>query len=139
VPVKVVIDTNIYLSAIFWKGKPRQVVDLGRERKIQIFTSFVIEYEIAEKLEMKFKLSEREVNLIMADFSTFTVPAVSKKKYQVVHDDPDDDKFIECAMACGADYIVTGDRHLLKLEEFSGIKIVKAAEFLSRAFSSPGK
>ncbi|MBW2738036.1 MAG: putative toxin-antitoxin system toxin component, PIN family [Deltaproteobacteria bacterium] len=53
---KVVIDTNIYISAIFWGGKPREVVDLGRDEKILIFTSFDIEKEIAEKLKTKFKL-----------------------------------------------------------------------------------
>jgi putative PIN family toxin of toxin-antitoxin system len=50
--VKVVIDTNIYISAIFWGGKPRKVVDLGREEKILIFTSMDIEKEIAEKLRI---------------------------------------------------------------------------------------
>lgn len=53
--VKIVVDTNIYISAIFWVGKPRGVIDLGREGHIRIFTSLKIEKEIAEKLETKFK------------------------------------------------------------------------------------
>ena len=53
---KVVIDTNIYISAIFWGGKPREVVDLGRDEKMFIFISSDIEREIAEKLRTKFKL-----------------------------------------------------------------------------------
>ena len=51
---RVVIDTNIYISAIFWGGKPRKVVDLGRGEKILIFSSLEIEKEIAEKLRTKF-------------------------------------------------------------------------------------
>lgn len=132
--IKVVIDTNIYISAIFWQGKPRKVVDLGRTQDIQIFTSTEIEDEISEKLQTKFKLSRAEADRVMLDFSTFTIPLSIKKKHRVVIDDPDDDKFIDCAMACGADFIITGDKHLLKLQQYMGIKVVKAAEFLAQQF-----
>jgi predicted nucleic acid-binding protein len=47
-----------------------------------------------------------------------------------VQDDPDDNKFIECALECRADYIVSGDTHLLNLKEYEGIKIINAGEFL---------
>ena len=127
---KVVIDTNIYISAIFWGGKPRKVVDLGRDKKIRIFTSTAIENEIIEKLRLKFKVPENDLNQIILDISTFTVPVTVTEKYRVILKDPDDDKFIECAMSCGADFIVSGDRHLLDLKEYSGIKILSAAEFL---------
>ena len=56
------VDTNIYISAIFWGGKPREVVDLGRDGKIPIFTSTDIEREIVEKLKTKFKINEEEVD-----------------------------------------------------------------------------
>jgi len=69
---KVVIDTNIYISAIFWGGKPREAVDLGRDENMLIFTSSDIEREIAEKLRTKFRLDEGETNQIILDFSTFT-------------------------------------------------------------------
>lgn len=127
---KVVIDTNIYISAIFWGGKPREVVDLGRDENMLIFTSSDIEREIAEKLRTKFRLDEEETNQIISDFSTFTIPVKIKKQIQAVLDDPDDDKFIECAVSCGADFIVSGDQHLLRIKEYAGIKILTAAEFL---------
>ena len=127
---KVVIDTNIYISAIFWGGKPREVVDLGRDEKILVFTSSDIEAEIAEKLRTKFKLGEEETNQIMSDFSTFTIPVKITKRIQAVPDDPDDDKFIECAVSCKADFIVSGDKHLLDMKEYHGIKILRAAECL---------
>ena len=100
---KVVIDTNIYISAIFWGGKPREVVDLGRDKKILIFTSLDIEEEIAEKLRTKFKLDKEEVNRILLDFSIFTIPVEVTKRVQAVPNDPEDDKFIECAISCNAE------------------------------------
>jgi len=130
--MKIVVDTNIYISAIFWGGKPRQVVDLGRAGEILIFTSSAIEREIAEKLSNKFKLKEDEVRNILLDFSTFTIPTVVLSLHiEAVPEDPEDSKFIECALACKADYIVSGDGHLLSLKEYAGINIMKAAEFLS--------
>ncbi len=128
---KIVIDTNIYISAIFWGGKPRSVVDLGRNGQISIFTSSQIEKEINKKLKIKFGLSDEEVAQILFDFSTFTLPIKASRKITVIDDDPDDDKFIECAVASRAGFIVSGDKHLLNLKEYKGIKIMKAADFLS--------
>ena len=129
--MKIVIDTNIYISAIFWGGKPREVVDQGRSGEILIFTSPGIESEIVEKLSNKFKLTEDEVKNILMDFSTFTIPTVVSLHIEAVPEDPEDNKFIECAHTCKADYIVSGDRHLLSLKEYAGIKILKASDFLS--------
>lgn len=128
--IRIVIDTNIYISAIFWNGRPRELIDLGRDGKILIFTSVDIEIEIADKLRTKFKLTEEDVNRILLDFSAFTLPLRPGRKVSAVQDDPDDNKFIECAIESRADYIVSGDAHLLNLKEFEGIKILRASEFL---------
>ena len=129
--LKIVIDTNIYISAIFWNGTPRRVVDLGRDGKIEIYTSEEIEEEIARVLLKKFKLNPHEVEEILLDFSTFTIPVIPVQRFKIIEDDPDDDKFIDCAVACNADYIVSGDKHLIHLKEFKGVKIVNSLEFLS--------
>ena len=68
--LRVVVDTNVYISAIFWGGKPRHVIDLGRDGKIQIFTSEDIEQEILDKLMTKFGLNSDDNGRLMADFST---------------------------------------------------------------------
>ena len=128
--LRVVIDTNIYISAIFWNAKPREVIDLGRDGKIIIFTSLDIENEIVGKLKTKFKLPEEDVNQILLDFSTFTLPVKISKQFMAVQDDPDDNKFIECALECKANYFISGDRHLLNLKEYEGTKIIKSSEFL---------
>jgi putative PIN family toxin of toxin-antitoxin system len=128
---RIVVDTNIYISAIFWGGKPREIIDLGRDNRVHIFTSLEIENEIAEKLRTKFRLDEEEINQILLDFSTLTVPVKVTTKIEALPDDPEDNKFIECAVLSGANYIVSGDKHLLELKEYSGIKILKASEYLA--------
>jgi putative PIN family toxin of toxin-antitoxin system len=128
--LRVVVDTNVYISAIFWGGKPRHVIDLGRDGKIQIFTSEDIEQEILDKLMTKFGLNSDEAGRVMADFSTFTKPIRVSRRIHVVKDDPDDDKFIECAVECNAEFIISGDNHLLNMEKYEGIDIISAATFL---------
>jgi putative PIN family toxin of toxin-antitoxin system len=132
--LRIVVDTNVYISAIFWGGKPRHVIDLGRNGTIQIFTSEDIEQEILDKLMIKFGLNSDDAGREMADFSTFTKPIRVSRRIHVVKDDPDDDKFIECAVECGAKFIVSGDKHLLKMKKYKGIGIVNAAIFLKSRY-----
>ena len=77
---KIVIDTNIYISAIFWGGKPRAIVELGRSGYLSVFSSAEIEKEIDEKLRVKFKLDADETVQIILDFSTFTIPVKTTKE-----------------------------------------------------------
>lgn len=129
-PARIVIDTNVYISAIFWGGKPREVLDLGRNGRISIFTSSEMQAEIETKLKTKFGIEEREVAQILLDYAMFTLPIKPLEKISVIDADPDDDKFIECAVAAQAEYIVSGDKHLLGLKNYRGIQIIKAAHFL---------
>jgi uncharacterized protein len=128
---KVVIDTNIYISAIFWGGKPRQVVNLGRMGEIIIFTSNTIEQEIAEKLIDKFNLSKTETEQILIDFSTFTNNIQVNTKLNIIESDPDDNKFLECGVDAKSEFIVSGDKHLLNLKKYKTIKIVNPSDFLA--------
>jgi putative PIN family toxin of toxin-antitoxin system len=129
--LKVVIDTNVYISAIFWGGNPRKVIDLGRDGKVEFYTSEDIVKEIMTVLLKKFKLNFNDVERILLDFLSFTLLVKPTQSIRVISEDPEDDKFIECAISCNADYIVSGDRHLINLKEYEGIKIVNSIEFLS--------
>ena len=80
--LRVVVDTNVYISAIFWGGKPRHVIDLARDGKIQIFTSEDIEQEILDKM-IKFGLNSDDAGRVMADFSTFTKPVRVSRRIHV--------------------------------------------------------
>ena len=128
--VRVVIDTNVYISPIFWGGKPRMIIDLARDNKIQVIISEDIEQEILDKLTTKFGLDSTDAGNVMTDFSTFTKPIKISNRIHVVKDDPDDDKFIECALECGAKFIISGDKHLLRLKNYEGIDIINVSTFL---------
>ena len=128
--LKVVIDTNVYISAIFWNGNPRKIIELGRDGKIEIYTSKDIIGEISDVLMRKFKLESYDVERILIDFSSFTILVNPIQSLKIIKQDPDDDKFIECAVSCDADYIISGDRHLINLKEYKDIRILNPLEFL---------
>jgi len=105
-------------------------LELGRNGRILLFTSSEIQEEIRRKLKTKFGIDEKEVAQILLDYAMFTLPIKPLQKILAIEADPDDDKFIECAVAAKAGYIVSGDRHLLDLKNYRGIRIMKAATFL---------
>ncbi|OIN95674.1 putative toxin-antitoxin system toxin component, PIN family [Candidatus Desantisbacteria bacterium CG1_02_38_46] len=129
--IRVVPDTNILISSIFWKGKPYQVIKGGFEGKYRLILSAEILAELINKLSDKFTLPqdriEDEVNLLFhyCDFIEHKI------KLEIVKDDPSDNKIIECAISGAAHYIVTGDPHLKNIKEYKGIKIVSPDKFLS--------
>ncbi len=106
------------------------IIDLARDNKIQVIISEDIEQEILDKLTTKFGLDSTDAGNVMTDFSTFTKPIKISNRIHVVKDDPDDDKFIECALECGAKFIISGDKHLLRLKNYEGIDIINVSTFL---------
>ena len=127
-----VFDTNILFSAIGWKGKPFECVELARAGTVEGVTCQELLDELAEKLETKLSFAPEQVVETLADLMTFlrvvSIPGVLKPVVAA----PDDDKVLECAEVAGATHIVTGDRrHLLPMGNFKGIAIVTAADFLA--------
>lgn len=127
--IKAVIDTNVFLSAIFWSGKPFEIVRLAFSQKITGVTSLAILDELEEKLLKKFNYpkdqTERYLQLVIKEF----IVVEPKQKVNIV-EDPADNKIIEAALEANADYIVTGDKHLLKIPQYKSIQIVTPNEFL---------
>lgn len=128
---KVVLDTNIYISAIMFGGNPKKILRLVMIKKIKVFISTLILLEISEKLHKKFKLSEEDVTKILKGISKITEIVYPKIKLYVAEDDPSDNKILECATEANVNYIVTGDKHLLKLKGFEETKIVTPSDFLN--------
>ena len=129
---KVVLDTNVLISSILIdKGNPHKIVDLAIEQKIHNHTSPDMLNELEDKLRNKFNESEEYIKRQISLVTNYSEVIEPKEKIKAVPDDPKDDKVIECAMACNADFIVTGDNHLLKLKDFKGIKIVSPKDFLT--------
>ena len=126
----VVLDTNVIISSIFWIGNSHKIVNLAIAQKITNFTSQKLLDELAKVLRKKFKVPEdiiEEQIALVAKYSQITEPKITVK---AVKEDPSDDKVLECALSCNANYIVSGNWQLLDLKTYKGIKIVKPKEFL---------
>jgi putative PIN family toxin of toxin-antitoxin system len=128
--IRIVADTNIFISALMFGGLPGSFLDLAFQGSFLLVTSPTLLDELDEKLRMKFELPPTDADLIRSRLESIseivsTVPALA-----VVKDDPDDDRVLECAIVGRADYIVSGDRHLLKLGSYNEIPIITARHFM---------
>lgn len=132
-PVSVVFDTNILISATLWpRGNPLRCLELAKTRVVESVTCEEILREFQEKLETKFNRSPAYARTAVDDVRSFSRVVAITGTVRGVSPDPDDDMVLECAVAGGADYIVSGDkRHLLALGSYQGIPIVTAARFLA--------
>lgn len=129
--LKIVFDTNIFVSSIFWEhGNQHNLVELAIEGKIKVFTSAEILEELTNVLIRDFKETEESIFMYLAFVMKYAEVVETVEKVDVVKEDADDNKIIECAIACKADYIVTGDKHLLRLEEYKKTGIITAAELI---------
>ena len=128
--MKVVLDTNIFISGIFWKGSSNRIITRWKEGKFTLVTSLEAVSEIIKVLkDFKIKLSDDMVKEWVDLIVRNSIIVEPKEKITIVKDDPKDNIFIETAVAGNVDYIVSQDNHLLKLREFRGIKIIMPEEF----------
>ena len=126
----IVLDTNIFISAVFWEGKPYIVVKKAINQDTIVFISNYIIDEIRKVLVRDFNLEKQEIDDIVNAVLYFTHLIEPKESVTVIKDDPKDDKILDCALACNADFIVSQDNHLLNLKSFRNVKIVSPEEFL---------
>jgi|SRR3990167_4341424 len=127
--MKVTVDTNFLISATQWDySVAHKLLKRIILSDAKIFTTQDILNETVEVLERDFEYSKNEANNIIKKILLFAKLIEPKQKINVIKDDPDDNKVIECAVESFSDYIITYDRHLLKLKEYKGIKIVKPEE-----------
>ena len=122
--IKAVLDTNVLVSALFWKGAPHAVVREGIAGAFCIVSSPDIMEELLETLIEKFSVSIEDTRKYLRVITVHSLFAQPKEIPHVVLVDPSDDKIIACAANAGADYIVSGYRHLFSFKEFSGIRLV---------------
>ena len=129
--MKVVIDTNIFVSS-FFGGNPRRIIDLWKTEKITLCLSKEILDEYIEVLQRIGLQDEDELGELLSLFRRgFNILFTTKTpKVKVVKNEPDDDKFIECAMALKTEVIVTGDKAIEAVGEYMGIKILTPQRFL---------
>jgi putative PIN family toxin of toxin-antitoxin system len=129
--LRIVLDTNVLISAIIRNGKPRKLFQLGIDGKYQILTSKEILNEFEGVIHRpKFKMTKDEVIVIVSTLVDSCEKIPLKSNFKVIESDPDDDIIINTAYDGKADYIVSGDPDLKSLKNFKGIKIVSVDEML---------
>ena len=133
--MRAVLDTNVLISGVIATGVPHKLLIKGFEREYQIVVSVETLTEFREtllKYPERFQMSEHEVQQeveLVRYYSEFVDP---QEDITAVEADPDDDKFLEAAVAGGVDYLVSGDGHLLDLDSFRGTDIVEPRTFYDR-------
>ncbi len=127
---KVVLDTNVIISAVFWRGAPRRVFRSAIERAVINSTSVPILEEVRDKMLGKFNVPQQrvwELTELLVYSSDVVWPA---PQHGLVKEDPADDKIIACALEAAAEYIITCDNHLLELDRYGVIDIVTPDRFI---------
>jgi putative PIN family toxin of toxin-antitoxin system len=129
----VVIDTNIFISAILFEGEVNKLVYLWQCNKIKILMSHEILQEYIMVLSYpKFKLKKSEIEYIIKENLLPFIEVIQiKTKINLIKDDISDNKFLSLAIDGKAKYIISGDKHLLSLKNIYNIKIISAREFLN--------
>ena len=131
--MKVILDTNVFISGIFFSGPPSQVLKAWAQQKFQIVLSRQIldEYQrVAEALSSKFQTID--ISSIV-DLITIHGQFVDTQGFNIsVCEDPDDNKFIECAVAGNCKIIIRGDKHLLKISGYHDITILNPRNFVEK-------
>ena len=130
-PCRIVLDSNIIVSAFLFGGVPRRVMDLILEGKVECFVSVAILDEVRDVLQRpKFGLLPEHALAFAEAFHDICQMVSPAMKIHAIKDDPDDNMVLECASAAAAGFIVSGDKHLLALGEWEGIQVVNATDFL---------
>ena len=132
--MKIVIDTNVIASAIFFGGRPKELIEHLVYRRVDAYASTEIISEYRETIEeLSERYPNRPNNIPLTDI-LFAMKMVEPTTHVDICRDLDDNKFIDCAIDGGCIYIVSGDKDLLSLKSYGDIEIVTVSEFLTKYF-----
>ena len=130
---KVVLDTNVLVSALHFGGRPREVLDLARHKHIELIISAFILQETENVLREKFHWEEQILRLTLSRLKGISTLTEPHGRITIIKEKDSDNRILECAVAGGADFLVTGDtKHVLPLKEFQGIQILRPSAFVRR-------
>jgi len=131
--LRVVLDTNVLISAILFGGKPRQILEKAIRGEIRLCLSEPILEELKGVLQRsKFDYSPEMIQFILTELTAIADFVNPSETINIVAEDPEDNRILECAIAANADYVISGDSHLLKLNKYFNIDILSAAAFLEK-------
>jgi putative PIN family toxin of toxin-antitoxin system len=138
--VKVIIDTNVFISGVFFSGPPYKILEAWRDGKVQ----FVVSSEILQEYHRVGGILGEEFPGV--DVSRFLELLTVKSEVATAPDlpepvcvDPDDDKFLACALASKVKYIISGDKHLLQVTGYRGEEDIRPSEFVDNYLGEVGQ
>lgn len=134
--IRAVLDTNVFISSLFWRGAPYEIVKKGFAGAFVMITSKEILKEVEQTLTKKFQFPTEDTHAFLKIIALSARIVESKSRLAVVSADPDDNKIIECAVSGQADYIISGDKDLLDLKKYQQIGILPPAAFLKMLLRS---
>lgn len=136
--MRLVLDTNVVMSGLLWRGKPYQLLQAIRRQhpRLQLYSSPVLLDELTEVISRpafakQLGLIGKSAHEVLADYLE-VIELVEPIEVPRIVRDPDDDHVLACALTAQADLIVSGDKDLLDLHEHQGIPIITAADALPR-------
>jgi putative PIN family toxin of toxin-antitoxin system len=128
---KIVLDTNILISAFGWKGKSQEIFNRVLNGELELFSSQKQMEEIVRVLAYpKFGFQEEQKSRFISILYSIAKIVDIPGKLKVIADDPDDDVILETAVVSNSKFLVTGDEHLLSIKEYKGVMILTASELL---------
>ena len=134
--MKITADTNTLISATFWHGDSEKIITKVENKEIELVLSKEVINEYVEVLnynEIKDKIKDKNLEMKYSVQKIISISTIiePQEKLDIVKDDSDDNKILECAKEGHVNFIITNDSHLLNLKEFEGIKIITPKEFLN--------
>ena len=132
--MRILIDTNILISGLFFHGLPKKLLSEMDFEKFNICVNEEIVLEYIEKVDKKFSNAKYVIDKELREKFFSSLQSFEMKSDLKICRDPKDDKFINCAIDAKAIYIVSGDSDLLTIKNFAGIEIVTAREFYEKYF-----
>ena len=129
--MRIVVDTNVIVSALVFGGLPRRVFEAVESGRCQFHYSAEIEGETRRVLRDKFGWDDDRLDRYLPALWGLGERVAPRRRANAVKEDPDDNRILECGLAASADVIVSGDGHLLRLTAYEGIAILTPREFLS--------
>ena len=127
--LRVVLDTNILISALLFGGKPREILHLRVLKKIQFITSIQLLAELSDVLSKKFKFSDEKTKAVDKKFRRMVLEVHPAFQINILADNVDN-RILEAAVEGKCEYVITGDKNFRNLSKYQNIKIVTPSEFL---------
>lgn len=133
---KIVVDTNVLISALGWEGNPKELFRRIINEEFELIISQKQLEEVKSVMNYpKFKFTEEQKSKFLTILLTIATVVETRGTIHVIKEDPDDDVILESSIRNNVQFIITGDGHLLKLKEYSGVKIITVAQFLGEISS----